>query len=32
MLNYEEAQPMLEASGSFTGDISDFELVDDTWS
>jgi hypothetical protein len=32
MLLYREAQPLLEASGSdYTGDISDFDLVEDTW-
>lgn len=32
MLKYKEAQSILEASGEdFTGDISNLDLVEDTW-
>ncbi|MBQ4026816.1 MAG: hypothetical protein II616_03635, partial [Bacteroidales bacterium] len=32
MLAYKEAQPLLDASGTdYAGDISDLELVEDTW-
>ncbi len=32
MLAYKETQPLLEASGTdYAGDISDLELVEDTW-
>ena len=32
MLTYKEAQPMLEVSGTdYAGDITDLELVEDSW-
>lgn len=32
LLKYEEAQPMLEASaGNAIGEITDFDLVEDSW-